>query len=231
MPNGMRSVGHAPRGCAVIDAERLGGDCAMTVSKPWPRKRRRSRPRPRPQVDRDARHRSGQTALSTNMAMPAPTSRRRLCASPGSALSLSQSIGRAACRAGRRSPQNPDHIIAEGLARTRGRAFRLGGSGLRRRTSMRSMPSRAATTSSNTLPHILAFVTPGRAIGCRGGLVGHPVMSNGPVHRHPVRAGQDARRHVEHARAMGAHIGALVVEGHVVDGEDVAVASTAARTL
>ena len=48
-------------------------------------------------------------------------------------------------------------------------------------------------------------------------------MADRAVGRHAIGAGQNARRHVHDARRVGAHIGALVVEIDVVDGEDDAV--------
>ena len=48
-------------------------------------------------------------------------------------------------------------------------------------------------------------------------------MPGGAIGRHAVGAGQNARRHVHHARGVGAQIGALVVEIEVVDGEDAAL--------
>ena len=49
-------------------------------------------------------------------------------------------------------------------------------------------------------------------------------MAYRAIGRHPVRTGQDACGHVHDARGVGAHIGALVVEIAVVDGEDAALA-------
>ena len=48
-------------------------------------------------------------------------------------------------------------------------------------------------------------------------------MADRAVGRHAIRPGQYAGRHVHDARRVGAHIGALVVEIAVVDGEDDAV--------
>ena len=48
-------------------------------------------------------------------------------------------------------------------------------------------------------------------------------MADRAIRRHPIGAGQDARRHVHDARGMGAHIGALIVEIAVVDGQDAAL--------
>ena len=72
--------------------------------------------------------------------------------------------------------------------------------------------------------HERRLVAAGRAIGRRRRLVGQAEMADGAVGRHAVGPGQDAGRHVHDARGVGAHIGALIVEIAVVDGEDHAVA-------
>ena len=71
--------------------------------------------------------------------------------------------------------------------------------------------------------HERGLVAAGRAVGRRRRLVGQPEMADGAVGRHAVGPGQDAGRHVHDARGVGAHIGALIVEIAVVDGEDHAV--------
>src|SRR5690242_15941376 len=48
-------------------------------------------------------------------------------------------------------------------------------------------------------------------------------MSGGTIAWYPIGAGQHAGGEIEHARAMGAHIGALVVEEDVLDPEDAAI--------
>ena len=45
-------------------------------------------------------------------------------------------------------------------------------------------------------------------------------MPGGPVGGNAIGTGQHSGREIDHARAMGAHIGALVVEEHVFEGED-----------
>ena len=73
------------------------------------------------------------------------------------------------------------------------------------------------------LAHEGGLVAAGRAIGRRRRLVGEAEMADRAVGRHPIGAGQNARRHVHDSCGMRAHIGALVVEIEVVDGEDDAV--------
>ena len=73
------------------------------------------------------------------------------------------------------------------------------------------------------LAHEGGLVAAGRAIGRGRRLVGEAEVADRAIGRHPIRAGQDARRHVHDSCGMGAHIGALVVEINVVDGEDDAV--------
>ena len=68
------------------------------------------------------------------------------------------------------------------------------------------------------------LVAAGRAIGRGRRLVGEAEMADRAIRRHAIRAGQYARRHVYDACRVGAHIGALIVEITVVDGEDHAVA-------
>ena len=45
-------------------------------------------------------------------------------------------------------------------------------------------------------------------------------MADRPVGRHPIRARQHGGGEVRHGRGVGAHIGALVVEERIIDGED-----------
>ena len=73
------------------------------------------------------------------------------------------------------------------------------------------------------LAHERALVAPRRAIGRGRRLVGQPVMSGHLVVRDAIGPRQHAGGEVDDAGAVRAHIGALVVEEHVVDAEDVAV--------
>ena len=48
-------------------------------------------------------------------------------------------------------------------------------------------------------------------------------MPGRPVGGNPIGTGQHAGREIDHARAMGAHIGALVMKERVVDRQDAAL--------
>ena len=73
------------------------------------------------------------------------------------------------------------------------------------------------------LAHERRLVAAGRAISRRRSLVGQTKMTDRPIGRHPIRAGQNARGHVHDARGMGPHIGALVMKVEVVDRQDASI--------
>ena len=63
-----------------------------------------------------------------------------------------------------------------------------------------------------------------RAIGRGRRLVGEAEMADRAIGaRHAIRPGQHAAGHHRDAGGVGAHVGAVVVIDHVVDGEDFAV--------
>ena len=64
------------------------------------------------------------------------------------------------------------------------------------------------------------LIATGRAVRRRRSLVGEPKVTDRAIGRDPVGTGKDAGRHMHDARGMGAHIGALIVEITIVDGED-----------
>ena len=73
------------------------------------------------------------------------------------------------------------------------------------------------------LAHEAAFETAGRAIGRGRRLVGQAEMAGGAVGADLVGTGEHAHGPPDDARAVGAHIGALVVEELVVDAEQPSV--------
>ncbi len=68
--------------------------------------------------------------------------------------------------------------------------------------------------------HESGFITPGGAVGGGRRLVGQAVMPGNAVGGYVVRPGQHARGAIGHARAVGPHVSALVVEEFVVEPED-----------
>ena len=71
----------------------------------------------------------------------------------------------------------------------------------------------------HALAHEAAFEAAGRAIGRGRRLVGQAEVAGGAIGADLVGAGEHAHGPPDDARAMGAHIGALVVEEFVVDAE------------
>ena len=74
------------------------------------------------------------------------------------------------------------------------------------------------------LAHEGGLEAAGRAIGRGRRLVGEAEMADRAIGaRHAIGSRQHAARHHRDAGCVGAHIGAVVVKDHVVDGEDFAV--------
>ncbi len=75
----------------------------------------------------------------------------------------------------------------------------------------------------HALAHEAAFEAAGRAIGRGRRLVGEAEVAGGAIGADLVGAGEHAHGPPDDARAVGAHIGALVVEELVVDAEQLSV--------
>ncbi len=197
--------------------------CAIAVSNPWPTEAPPVTTSTAPVgIDRDpdavasGRARSSRQRWRCPRRPASPAARRRA----SSALQrLPADTRRAPCRAGPRSRRN--------RRRPRRRARRAGGANgisaaairLRRRTSIGSSPSRSATASISRSRTKLPLVAAGRAVGRRRRLVGQAEMADRADRPGRGRARAACRRHLGDARAVGAHIGALVEKELVLQAE------------
>ena len=162
--------------------------------------------------------------FSTNMATPMPTS------SPAALRALHFGVERVPADLGEQLVEQPDIVAAvvvnflpQRFERTRIRHF-VGADGVAPPDLDAVDVEFLRDRVDQPFAHERRLVAAGRAIGRRRRLVGQAEMADGAVGRHAIGPGQDAGRHVHDARRVGAHIGALIVEIAVVDGEDHAVA-------